>query len=165
MRATSAEELALSAAAMMETNSSFSACTVSRSRALSFSLTRFLMIMIMMMMCKRRERRSRPSSCWSLTGEIRWITYKQPGVWRCFLPDQNQWKVDTGDSAVYHSWEIIHPVKQNGITIILDCYTEIAELQVDEMVIMFMTPVNRKLKSTQYLLRRRRKVWKNFNEQ
>ena len=42
-----------------------------------------------------------------------------------------------------------HPVKQNGIKIIYDCYTKNAELHVDETMIVFMIPVNGKLKTKQ----------------
>jgi hypothetical protein len=45
-----------------------------------------------------------------------------------------------------------HPVKQNGMKIIHDCYTKNSELQVDDTVIMFMIPVNGKLKTKQSLV-------------
>ena len=42
-----------------------------------------------------------------------------------------------------------HPVKQNGVKIIHDCYTENSKLQVEDTVIMFMIPENGKLKTMQ----------------
>jgi hypothetical protein len=45
-----------------------------------------------------------------------------------------------------------HPVKQNGVKIIHDCYTKNRDLKVDDTVIMFMIPVNGKLKTKQPLV-------------
>lgn len=42
-----------------------------------------------------------------------------------------------------------HPVKQNGVKVIYECYVEKAKLKVDDTVIMFMIPVNGKLKTKQ----------------
>jgi hypothetical protein len=42
-----------------------------------------------------------------------------------------------------------HPVKQNGVKVIYDCYKKNPELKVDDTVIMFMIPVNGKLKTKQ----------------
>ena len=44
-----------------------------------------------------------------------------------------------------------HPVKQNGIKIIRDCCLKNQRLSVQDTVIMFMIPVNGKLKTTQTL--------------
>ena len=45
-----------------------------------------------------------------------------------------------------------HPVEQDGLEIIYDCFTKKRELKVDEMVIVFMTPVHGKLKAQQPLV-------------
>lgn len=45
-----------------------------------------------------------------------------------------------------------HPVKQNGVKIIHDCFSKNAELKVDDTVIMFMIPLNGKLKTMQPLV-------------
>ena len=45
-----------------------------------------------------------------------------------------------------------HPVKQNGMKVIRDCYTKNPALKVDDTVIMFMIPVNGKLKTKQPLV-------------
>eukprot|EP01039_Chlorochromonas_danica_P001152 gene1152-1257_t len=45
-----------------------------------------------------------------------------------------------------------HPVKQNGVKIIHDCYSMNSQLAVDETVIMFMTPLNGKLTTKQSLV-------------
>eukprot|EP01039_Chlorochromonas_danica_P003172 gene3172-3473_t len=45
-----------------------------------------------------------------------------------------------------------HPVKQNGVKIIHDCYSMNSQLAVDETVIMFMTPFNGKLETKQPLV-------------
>eukprot|EP01039_Chlorochromonas_danica_P005685 gene5685-6269_t len=45
-----------------------------------------------------------------------------------------------------------HPVKQNGVKIIRDCYSKNSELAVEETVIMFMTPANGKLETEQPLV-------------
>jgi hypothetical protein len=45
-----------------------------------------------------------------------------------------------------------HPVKQNGVKIIHDCFSKNAELKVDDTVIMFMIPLNGKLKTKQPLV-------------
>lgn len=45
-----------------------------------------------------------------------------------------------------------HPVKQNGTKIIHDCFTKNSRLPVDDTVIMFMIPVNGKLKTKQSLV-------------
>ena len=42
-----------------------------------------------------------------------------------------------------------HQVKQDVMKIIRDCYTKNSALKVDDMVIMFMIPVNGKLKTAQ----------------
>jgi hypothetical protein len=42
-----------------------------------------------------------------------------------------------------------HPVKQNGMKVIYDCYKKNPALQVDDTVIMFMIPLNGKLKTNQ----------------
>jgi len=42
-----------------------------------------------------------------------------------------------------------HPVKQNGMKIIYDCYKKNPALKVDDTVIMFMIPLNGKLKTKQ----------------
>jgi hypothetical protein len=42
-----------------------------------------------------------------------------------------------------------HPVKQNGMKVIYDCYTKNPALKVDDTVIMFMIPLNGKLKTKQ----------------
>lgn len=44
-----------------------------------------------------------------------------------------------------------HPVKQNGIKIIRDCYKKNQALRVEDIVIMFMIPVNGRLKTAQSL--------------
>ena len=51
-----------------------------------------------------------------------------------------------------------HPVKQNGMKIIHDCYTKNSELQVDDTVIMFMIPVNSKLKNKQPMVTQKNEV-------
>jgi hypothetical protein len=43
-------------------------------------------------------------------------------------------------------------VKQNGVKIIHDCYTENSKLLVDDTVIMFMIPENGKLKTKQCMV-------------
>ena len=45
-----------------------------------------------------------------------------------------------------------HPVKQNGVKIIHDCFSKNAELKVDDTVIIFMIPLNGKLKTKQPLV-------------
>lgn len=45
-----------------------------------------------------------------------------------------------------------HSVKQNGVKIIHDCYKKNPTLEVDDTVIMFMIPVNGKLKTKQSLV-------------
>jgi hypothetical protein len=45
-----------------------------------------------------------------------------------------------------------HPVKQNGVKVIHDCFTKNRDLKVDDTVIMFMIPVNGKLKTKQPLV-------------
>jgi hypothetical protein len=45
-----------------------------------------------------------------------------------------------------------HPVKQNGMKIFHDCFTKNSHLSVDDTVIMFMIPVNGKLKTKQSLV-------------
>lgn len=45
-----------------------------------------------------------------------------------------------------------HPVKQNGVKIIHDCYKKNRALKVDDTVIVFMIPINGKLKTKQSLV-------------
>jgi hypothetical protein len=45
-----------------------------------------------------------------------------------------------------------HPVKQNGVRIIHQCYTKNSHLKVRDTVIMFMIPVNGRLKTKQNLV-------------
>jgi hypothetical protein len=45
-----------------------------------------------------------------------------------------------------------HPVNQNGVKVIHDCYTKNSKLKVDDTVIMFMIPLNGKLKTQQPLV-------------
>lgn len=45
-----------------------------------------------------------------------------------------------------------HPVSQKGLKTIHDCYTKNSALRVDDTVLMFMVPVNGKLKSKQPLV-------------
>jgi hypothetical protein len=45
-----------------------------------------------------------------------------------------------------------HTVKQNGVKIIHNCYTTTPELIVNDTVIMFMIPLNGKLKTKQLLV-------------
>jgi len=42
-----------------------------------------------------------------------------------------------------------HPVKQDGMKVINDCYKKIPALKMDDTVIMFMIPLNGKLKTKQ----------------
>ena len=50
-----------------------------------------------------------------------------------------------------------HPVKQNGVKIIHDCYKKNPALRVDDTVIMCMIPVNGKLKTKQSLVTQKKK--------
>jgi hypothetical protein len=45
-----------------------------------------------------------------------------------------------------------HPVKQNGVKIIHDCYTKNAELNVDDTVIIFMIPESGRLNTEQAIV-------------
>lgn len=45
-----------------------------------------------------------------------------------------------------------HPVKQNGVKIIRDCYLKNPELKIDDTVIMFMIPAKGKLKTKQLMV-------------
>jgi hypothetical protein len=45
-----------------------------------------------------------------------------------------------------------HPVNHNGVKVIHDCYTKNSKLKVDDTVIMFMIPLNGKLKTQQPLV-------------
>ena len=51
-----------------------------------------------------------------------------------------------------------HPVKQNGIQVIYDCYKKNQTLTVDDVVIMFMTPLNGKLQTKQPLVTQKKGV-------
>lgn len=50
-----------------------------------------------------------------------------------------------------------HPVKQNGVKVIHDCYKKNTALKIDDTVIMFMIPVNGKLKTKQALVTQKKK--------
>lgn len=50
-----------------------------------------------------------------------------------------------------------HPVKQNGVKVIFDNYVGNSSLHVDDTVIMFMIPVNGKLKTKQSLVTKKMK--------
>lgn len=51
-----------------------------------------------------------------------------------------------------------HPVKQNGVKIIHDCFKRNPELMVDDTVIMFMIPSNGKLKTMQPMVTQKNEV-------
>ena len=56
-----------------------------------------------------------------------------------------------------------HPVKQNGVKIIHDCYVKNQELKVDDTVIIFMIPPNGKLKAKQPLVTSKKGVLEEVN--
>lgn len=84
--------------------------------------------------------------------------YLQAGV--LYIPPYGN--LESGDAfcliQINERWTLVilqctiaetHPVKQNGVKIIWDCYKKNQALKVDDTVIMFMIPVNGKLKTEQ----------------
>lgn len=66
----------------------------------------------------------------------------------CLINVNQKWKLVIVQITIAEN----HPVKQNGIKVILDCYTKNSNLQVEEIVIMFMIPKNGTLNSKQQLV-------------
>lgn len=66
----------------------------------------------------------------------------------CLIEINGKWTVVILQCTIAEN----HPVKQNGVKIIHDCYTDKAQFVVDDTVIMFMVPVNGKLKTKQPLV-------------
>jgi len=66
----------------------------------------------------------------------------------CLIQINGRWTVVIIQCTIAEN----HPVKQNGVTIIHDCYAKNQELKVDDTVIMFMIPINGKLKTKQPLV-------------
>lgn len=66
----------------------------------------------------------------------------------CLIEINGRWTLVILQCTIAES----HPVKQNGVKIIRDCYTEKSELLVDDTVIMFMIPENGKLKKKQRMV-------------
>jgi hypothetical protein len=65
----------------------------------------------------------------------------------CLIKINNRWTLVILQCTIAEH----HPVKQNGIKIIHDCYLKSQGLRVQDTVIMFMIPLNGKLKTTQTL--------------
>ena len=67
----------------------------------------------------------------------------------CLMEINGRWTVVIIQCTIAEN----HPVKQNGVKVIHDCYVKNQGLQVDDTVIMFMIPVNGKLKAKQLLVK------------
>jgi hypothetical protein len=66
----------------------------------------------------------------------------------CLIEINGRWTVVIIQCTIAEN----HPVKQNDVKIIRDCYVKNQGLQVDDTVIMFMIPVTGKLKAEQPLV-------------
>ena len=66
----------------------------------------------------------------------------------CLIEIDGRWTVVIIQCTIAEN----HPVKQNGVKIIHDCYVKTQGLKVDDTVIMFMIPLNGKLKAKQPLV-------------
>jgi hypothetical protein len=66
----------------------------------------------------------------------------------CLIEIKKKWTVVILQCTISET----HAVKQNGVKVIHDCYTKNPLLKVDDTVIMFMIPLNGKLKTKQSLV-------------
>ena len=72
----------------------------------------------------------------------------------CLMKINDRWTIVILQCTIAET----HSVKQNGIKIIHDCYTKNSQLKVDDTVIMFMIPLNGKLKTEQSLVNQNNQV-------